>query len=183
MLFLAKEAVLFSLASILTDFPSVAVFDELKLQEESHTISSKCSFWSSLNQSLPAMVMFLLTFLVQEKLKCIKRLDKVDRICLGIIKLSLLVICITFPMIMAEEQGGPPSDFFFLCSGGKHSELKTLLEDHPSWANARTENGETCLHLAGIQGFPKVTELLLQHGANPNARSTYDQVRSVKKRM
>ena len=82
-------------------------------------------------------------------------------------------------MILAEEaaQAIPPGDFFFSCSGGKHDELKTILEEHPNWANARTENGETCLHLAGIQGFPQVTKLLLEHGADPNVRSTYEQVR------
>lgn len=43
------------------------------------------------------------------------------------------------------------------------------------WANARTDNGESCLHLAGIYGHSQVTELLLKKGANPNHRSTWEQ--------
>lgn len=42
------------------------------------------------------------------------------------------------------------------------------------WVNARTDNGETCLHLTGIYGATQVTELLLQKGADPNVRSTYE---------
>jgi ankyrin repeat protein len=40
--------------------------------------------------------------------------------------------------------------------------------------NARTDNGEACLHLTGIYGHSEVTRLLLQKGADPNIRSTYE---------
>jgi hypothetical protein len=52
-----------------------------------------------------------------------------------------------------------------------------LLRYTLAWALARTENGETCLHLAGIRGFTSVTKLLLEHGADPNVRTTYEMVR------
>ena len=50
-------------------------------------------------------------------------------------------------------------------------------------ATARTENGETCLHLTGIYGALEVTKLLLKRGADPNVRSTFEQVRSLKVRV
>jgi ankyrin repeat protein len=43
-----------------------------------------------------------------------------------------------------------------------------------AWVNARTDNGESCLHLTGIYGHSQVTLLLLQKGADPNIRSTYE---------
>ena len=41
-----------------------------------------------------------------------------------------------------------------------------------AWVNARTDNGESCLHLTGIYGHSQVTWLLLQKGADPHIRST-----------
>jgi ankyrin repeat protein len=43
----------------------------------------------------------------------------------------------------------------------------------PDWIQARTENGEACLHLTGIYGHSDVTSFLLENGADPNVRSTY----------
>jgi ankyrin repeat protein len=51
------------------------------------------------------------------------------------------------------------------------------------WATARTENGETCLHLTGINGATEVTKLLLERGADPNVRSTFEEVRGLKVRV
>jgi ankyrin repeat protein len=45
------------------------------------------------------------------------------------------------------------------------------------WANAHTADGETCLHLAAIPGSNAVTKLLLEAGADPNVRTTFDKVR------
>lgn len=44
----------------------------------------------------------------------------------------------------------------------------------PDWKNARTPEGETCLHLAAIPGSDTVTKLLLDAGADPNLRTTFD---------
>jgi hypothetical protein len=44
------------------------------------------------------------------------------------------------------------------------------------WINARTDNGEACLHLTGIYGHSQVTEFVLQQeGVDPNIRSTYEE--------
>ena len=44
------------------------------------------------------------------------------------------------------------------------------------WVHAKTENGETCLHLAGIRGSTGVTQLLLEKGADPDVRSEFELV-------
>eukprot|EP00980_Cylindrotheca_fusiformis_P003339 scaffold746_cov123-Cylindrotheca_fusiformis.AAC.27 len=100
-------------------------------------------------------------------------MDRLDRFLILIIKVSLLVLFITLPQALADEE--PGEEFWLSCSGGNLGPIKKALEDHPSWKNARTGNGEACLHLAGIYGHSQVTELLLKNGANPNIRSTWDQ--------
>ena len=69
----------------------------------------------------------------------------------------------------------PPPDFFFACSGGQFDVIRTSLEQHPSWVNSRTQQGESCLHLTGIYGHSQITRLLLVNGADPNIRSTYEE--------
>lgn len=88
----------------------------------------------------------------------------------------LLVVALTLsviPLLKAkEEEVG--KDFFFACSGGKVDEVKAFLKEHPDWSNACTPEGESCLHLAAIPGSAEVTKLLLESGADPNARTTFD---------
>ena len=61
----------------------------------------------------------------------------------------------------------------FICHGPSvHSFL--LFLDSKEWIHATTENGESCLHLAGIYGHSDVTSLLLKKGADPNVRSTWE---------
>jgi hypothetical protein len=56
--------------------------------------------------------------------------------------------------------------------------LINFLQHNPkAWAHAKTGNGETGLHLASIHGFTSVTKLLLEYGADPNVRTTYEMVR------
>ena len=68
----------------------------------------------------------------------------------------------------------PNDDFYLLCSGGQDKEIAKLLAENPEWVHAKTKDSEHCLHLAGIQGFPKVTKLFLEKGADPNVRSNPD---------
>ena len=74
-----------------------------------------------------------------------------------------------------KEPTSPPPEFFFACSGGQYDEIRTSLEQHPSWVNSRTQQGESCLHLTGIYGHSQITRLLLDNGADPNVRSTYEE--------
>jgi ankyrin repeat protein len=52
--------------------------------------------------------------------------------------------------------------------------VRTALEEHPDWLQIRSSHGETCLHVAGIYGAAAVTRAVLQAGADPNVRSTYE---------
>lgn len=60
------------------------------------------------------------------------------------------------------------------CTHDRISVVRKALQDHPNWLDKRSVKGESCLHVAGILGSVEVTELLLQQGANPNIRSTYE---------
>jgi ankyrin repeat protein len=59
------------------------------------------------------------------------------------------------------------------CTEGKIDALKAMLAVHPSWVHRRSEQGESCLHVAGILGQQEVTSLVLNAGGDPNIRSTF----------
>mmetsp|Transcript_14662 Transcript_14662/g.25405 ORF Transcript_14662/g.25405 Transcript_14662/m.25405 type:complete len:233 (-) Transcript_14662:213-911(-) len=126
--------------------------------------------------------------------KVSKKLDRIDHALLWTIKTALVVLFFTLPdlySVMASSSSSsssplsqqqqhdnanhPGQEFFFDCSGGNVDGVRKALEEHPQWVNARTENGETPLHLTGIYGHSEITKLLLQKGADPNARSTFEQ--------
>lgn len=109
-------------------------------------------------------------------------------------------ILISSPSFHAKEEE-VDKDFFFACSGGKADQVWKYLQEHPGeydntitkhesvdqivflltypvsiidWNNAHTPEGETCLHLAAIPGSESVTKLLLESGADPNVRTTFE---------
>ena len=67
------------------------------------------------------------------------------------------------------------SDYFFACSGGDLSKVKTLLQKDPSLVHKTTKSGEHCLHLCALEGATDIAQLLLDAGADPNIRSTWEQ--------
>eukprot|EP00934_Nitzschia_sp_Nitz4_P007617 Nitzschia sp. Nitz4//scaffold98_size77359//13658//14296//NITZ4_005538-RA/size77359-processed-gene-0.32-mRNA-1//-1//CDS//3329560727//7607//frame0 len=103
--------------------------------------------------------------------------DRIDRCLWWLIQICLVVLFLTLPQVVLGDVDTvkPSSDYFYACSSGDLETVQSLLTEHPSWTNARTDNGEACLHLTGIYGYPAVTEYLLLHGADPNIRSTYEQ--------
>ena len=70
-------------------------------------------------------------------------------------------------------------EYFFACSGGKTGTVRALLDRHGrDLANAKTRDGETCLHLASIDTTGQavhVTRALLAAGADPNVRTAFEQ--------
>jgi hypothetical protein len=83
-----------------------------------------------------------------------KKLDRIDHALLWTIKICLVVLFFTLPdlyevvVVNAQEQNNkPPQEFFFACSGGDLKKVETALTEHPEWVHARTDNGETLLHL------------------------------------
>ena len=77
----------------------------------------------------------------------------------------------------AKDDSSPllPAEFLDACTQGDAEYVQTQLNDHSEWAHGRSSQGETCLHVAGILGQAKVTELVLKAGGNPNVRTTFEQ--------
>jgi ankyrin repeat protein len=70
--------------------------------------------------------------------------------------------------------GGVFDQFLMACSHGNMEIVEKVLQEHPDYAVGQSQNGESCLHVAGILGQVNVTQFILQHGGNPNQRSTYE---------
>mmetsp|Transcript_26109 Transcript_26109/g.52924 ORF Transcript_26109/g.52924 Transcript_26109/m.52924 type:complete len:235 (-) Transcript_26109:1817-2521(-) len=75
----------------------------------------------------------------------------------------------------ADVAAAAAERYFFACSGGKTDVIRSELQRDPSIANRATGDGETCLHLASIDNSIEITKLLLEAGADPNVRTTYDK--------
>ncbi|MGH7443508.1 MAG: ankyrin repeat domain-containing protein, partial [Longimicrobiales bacterium] len=72
-----------------------------------------------------------------------------------------------------ERRSTPAADVFFeACGHGDVATLRRLLEDDATLVHRRTPDGSTPLHLA-VQ-HPDALRLLLDHGADPNARDVGD---------
>ena len=53
-------------------------------------------------------------------------------------------------------------------SDNAESELRTLLDRHPTYVNKPSSSGATALHKAAVNGSTECVELLLERGADPN---------------
>jgi ankyrin repeat protein len=65
-------------------------------------------------------------------------------------------------------------NFLMACSKGDMGTVENEVREHPEFVLGQSRNGESCLHVAGILGQVDVTRFILQHGGNPNQRSTYE---------
>lgn len=66
-------------------------------------------------------------------------------------------------------------DFQEACTQGHVSVIRKDLTDFPTWANGRSPQGETCLHMASVMGQVDVIKTLLEFGADPNIRTTFER--------
>lgn len=57
-----------------------------------------------------------------------------------------------------------------------HFELARLLIEAGAEIEGKTKNGYTALHLAAQYGHRLIIDLLLEHGANPNAMTNVSMV-------
>lgn len=130
--------------------------------------------------------MIILSFILDQYLfPSNRRVDRIDHALRWTIWVALAVLFLTLPdsyeFTVADDTStssstsSPGQDFFHACSGGDVDLVAKSLTEHPDWMAARTAHGETCLHLTGIYGKAGVTALLLQRGADPNVRSTYEK--------
>eukprot|EP00978_Attheya_sp_CCMP212_P041209 scaffold233258_cov55-Attheya_sp.AAC.2 len=85
-----------------------------------------------------------------------------------VVFLLALLICVHTQDATEEE-----TRFFTACSSGDVELIAAELSKNKEWANTRTQDGETCLHLAAIPGSEALTKILLEAGADPNVRSTF----------
>lgn len=76
---------------------------------------------------------------------------------------------------MANPEEEENSEYFFACSGGEFSTVKTLLEKDPSLVHTTTKDGEHCLHLSALSGNAEIVALLLDHKADPDVRSNWEK--------
>ena len=60
---------------------------------------------------------------------------------------------------------------------GRLERLRAILGEDPGQATALSGDGFSALHLAVFGGQEKAVRLLLEHGADPNALSTNEEVR------
>jgi ankyrin repeat protein/uncharacterized glyoxalase superfamily protein PhnB len=67
--------------------------------------------------------------------------------------------------------------FMRACRAGDVTVLRALLQAEPALARARVANGSTGLHLAAAH--PDALRLLLEHGADPNARDSGDNATAL----
>jgi ankyrin repeat protein len=69
-------------------------------------------------------------------------------------------------------------EFFKACRGGDLATLKSELERNPALASAASDTGDTALHQAVDGNQSEIVDLLLDHGANPDAQRA-DGVRPI----
>lgn len=89
-------------------------------------------------------------------------------------KLAMLCLCMMSVVAASSDPEEENSEYFFACSGGELSTAKMLLEKDSSLAHATTKNGEHCLHLTALSGSAEIAKLVLDAGADPDIRSTWD---------
>jgi hypothetical protein len=76
--------------------------------------------------------MIVLGLLVREHLHPPKKLDRIDHLCLWVVKIALVVLFVTLPNVAsAAAEEAPAQDFFFHCSNGGLEEVKESLDMHP----------------------------------------------------
>lgn len=68
----------------------------------------------------------------------------------------------------ASQDGSPLT----MATWGGHLELAERLIAAGADVNNQDQSGGTALHVAALKGFVSIASLLLQHGADPNARTT-----------
>jgi len=68
-----------------------------------------------------------------------------------------------------------PFEMLDACTTGDVAVIQQMLKKHPEYADGRSKQGESCLHVAGIMGQTAVTTTILEAGGDPNIRTTFEE--------
>mmetsp|Transcript_15884 Transcript_15884/g.23307 ORF Transcript_15884/g.23307 Transcript_15884/m.23307 type:complete len:203 (-) Transcript_15884:444-1052(-) len=93
---------------------------------------------------------------------------------LSTILIQAIFVFSIFTLKIASAENTLEESFFFACSSGNVEEATRYVKENPELATAITKDGETGLHLAAISSNFEISKLLLEHGADPNARTTHE---------
>lgn len=99
--------------------------------------------------------------------------NNVIKLCWCMVMTALLVS----PAIVygATNPADDNSEYFFACSGGDLEKFKSQLDKNPSLAHKTTKDGEHCLHLCALSGNADIVKILLDVGADPDIRTSFDK--------
>jgi ankyrin repeat protein len=78
-------------------------------------------------------------------------------------------------LVRALLDAGPELDVFEAAAVGDVARLRTLVDEDPSLATAWSADGFTALHFASFFGHPEAAALVIERGADLEARSTNEQ--------
>ena len=60
-----------------------------------------------------------------------KKFDRLDHVCLWIMKIALGVLLLTLPNVVSAAEEAPDQDFFVHCSNGELAKVTDSLDKHP----------------------------------------------------
>lgn len=78
------------------------------------------------------------------------------------------------PAAAATAPTDENTSYFHACSGGNADIITTLISSDPTIVNSVTKDGEHGLHLVAISGDLAIAAMLLENGADPNVRTTFE---------
>ena len=83
-----------------------------------------------------------------------------------------LVVCLLWPALALALtcRAAAAADVFDAVRAGDVEKVKALLQADPKLAEARTEDGNTPLHIAALEGHAAIAQVLLDQHAQVNAR-------------
>lgn len=118
-------------------------------------------------------------YLHRHRYSCATMITAADLLTIAI----LLLAAITNGIVAASDENPSNSEeentnYFLACSSediplALSTATALLLEDE-SLVHSTTRDGEHCLHLSALSGNVELVKLLLEKGADPNIRSTYE---------
>jgi len=87
---------------------------------------------------------------------------------------ALLVLLLLAALVGSCRKAESPGVLHAAIMAGDLAVVRGILTEHPEWIESKGYRGFTVLHTAAFYGHERIVELLLQNGADPNARADND---------